>query len=34
VAPLSARDRQDALDQGRNQPLSATITQALTAVGR
>jgi predicted ATPase len=33
LASLSARDRQDALDQGRNQPVSATIANALTVVG-
>jgi predicted ATPase/DNA-binding XRE family transcriptional regulator len=33
LAPLSARERQDALSQGRNQPRAATIAHALKAAG-
>ena len=32
VAALSVRERHEALSQGRNQPLSATIAHALTQV--
>ena len=33
LAPLSARERQDAISQGRHQPLAATIAHALQAAG-